>query len=1630
MFWASQLSLQFSLIGNVNRGIQPFETADYSAWEPTLFAPVNQQLATLIAAEQTNPASTAISTVIAQAATSTPGEAEQQNPGTTPTAPSPTETASTTTAEPSATSEATTTVTPTATASSTPTETVTATPTASATATATATHTATRTPTSTLTATPKPPNTVIVATATSSATPIPPITVIVATATPSATPIIISPAAPTANFSADPSTGTAPLAVNFTNLSSGVINSYLWDFSNGQTSTSAAPPQVTYTTAGTYTVTLTVSGPGGTVAFTRTIVVSAPPPPPISDVSLSKTASAASVVVGQNFTYTLTASNAGTANLAGVQITDTLPTGLTLVSAPGCTSAGNTVTCATASLAVGASAQHILTVQATTAGNITNTASVTFIGTDSNPADNTASAAITVQTPTVDLAVSQRALDRTGTTQITQHQVGGSVENYQYAFTVTNGSAFDATGVVLQHTHNLTSGSIIYLSGNGSYDAPSRTWTVGTVPAGGSATLRVMVSSARTNDPNLTNTLTLNRVDQTDTQNSNNTATVSIAYLANSMDVAVSGPSNPDPLVGQTFTRTIRFRNFRSFALTGVRVAYTPTPGITLLSAAPNHGTYDLSSDVWEVGTVDAAMVEFSAPRSVFITFTFRAEAGSEGQTLSSAVEITAADQTDSFLNDNRAVFSTRIQAITIADLSVEKQVNATSAYEGQSVTYTVIVENNGPSHATNVEIEDVLPTSMIYVSSTSSQGAYNSTTGRWTVGTINSGADARLTIIVTLKSGTGGETITNTARLLASTPVDTTTANNQDDVSLQALAPPQANLSISKFIVSGATPFVGEDVVFRITVGNGGPDNATGVQVTDMLPPGLRYASHTTTGGDYNPATGIWNVGNLPNGGNHELMLTAWVEDGTAGRPITNEATITRLDQNDPVSTNNRDFATVSVQPTPQIDLVVSQIVNNNTPAPGEEITFTVTVHNQGPLNANGVALTVEDNPDGSLNCVVAQASQGTYFAGTWTVGGLSNQATATLNVYCTVVAAANTDIVNTARLTASTPTDPNTGNNRADTTVQVRPAVDAELVITKTVDNSTPAVTENITYTIEVTSLGPDAAFNVLVDDVLPAGLNYIVASATAGTYDSATGDWLIPQIPLNGTVELSIVAEVDTTAGGQTITNRAEIISADQNDPNPANNVATVDILVDPITTLQLTALCSPEPVSFVRWRVRNANVMAVPFTWQYYGGTQNGAETAPSAAGATPGEIHFNTPGDPGTVTLQIFVGGVLHDTKSSPIFPCENDLRVEISVDNTAPLEGQTINYTVTLFNDDSQPGSGIQVMMNWPVNMTLVSSNPSQGTFTGGQWQVGTVVSGGRATLTLSGFPNPGTVGATITTEAQISAALQPDPVPANNSAQVAIVVQPPRADLNLSVVANNPTPAATEMIDIDATLLNEGPQPATGVSVRVTLPAGLDCMGVSTNQGTYDFATRIWTVGTLNVGTAPTFGLTCLVQAGTDGQSLPVLFEVTTSNEFDPDSADNTYPYTLNVEPAVDANLSIAQFAGNPTPMINEIVDLDVIVTNNGSDAAFNVQFEYLIPAGFTYESHTGIRGVYNPATGVMTIPHIPVGATAELYLRLIVNPDRQGQLLTSYARIIRADQVDGVPGDNETTLNIQVQP
>src|SRR5262249_47594859 len=155
---------------------------------------------------------------------------------------------------------------------------------------------------------------------------------------------------------------------------------------------------------------------------------------------------------------------------------------------------------------------------------------------------------------------------------------------------------------------------------------------------------------------------------------------------------------------------------------------------------------------------------------------------------------------------------------------------------------------------------------------------------------------------------------------------------------------------------------------------------DATGVTVIDPIPAGLHFESFVSSQGNYNDGTGIWDVGTIANGDHATLEITVTVlQTGT----LTNCAQVQTSDQCDPNSTPGNlvdntpaedDEACADITGH-QPDLHLFKTVDNDNPNVGDNVTFTITITNEGSGAASGV--TVEDILPAGLDFVTSDATK-----------------------------------------------------------------------------------------------------------------------------------------------------------------------------------------------------------------------------------------------------------------------------------------------------------------------------------------------------------------------------------------------------------------------------------------------------------------------------------------------------------------------------------------------------------------------------------------------------------------------------------------------------------------------------
>ena len=341
------------------------------------------------------------------------------------------------------------------------------------------------------------------------------------------------------------------------------------------------------------------------------------------------------------------------------------------------------------------------------------------------------------------------------------------------------------------------------------------------------------------------------------------------------------------------------------------------------------------------------------------------------------------------------------------------------------------------------------------------------------------------------------------------------------------------------------------------------------------MLPNELIFNNKfTVTRGTFNRADLVWHIPLLRN--NHSETLTLHTIVNATNKNLTNYVNVTS-DTYDPNETNNE--AENTTEAVPEADLVIIKTVNNSTPMKGDTVTWTLVVINKGPDSA--VNVVVSDNLPNGIRLVNGGSNV------SFTIALLEAGKNQTFT-FETVVEVSDADITNIANVTSDT-YDPNETNNEDNETIEVPPISD--LVIVKTVSNSTPRKGDVIVWTISVTNNGPDNAKEVLIEDVLPNGLTFISGDVSRNNNRIYK---LIDKIAKGETVNISFKTRVDVT--NVNITNIAVVSSNKTYDPNETNNEDNETISVDPEADISITKTVSnpkPKKGDLIVWTIKVTN-----------------------------------------------------------------------------------------------------------------------------------------------------------------------------------------------------------------------------------------------------------------------------------------------------------------------------------------------------------------------------------------------------------------------------------------------------
>jgi Domain of unknown function DUF11/Bacterial Ig domain/GEVED domain len=279
----------------------------------------------------------------------------------------------------------------------------------------------------------------------------------------------------------------------------------------------------------------------------------------------------------------------------------------------------------------------------------------------------------------------------------------------------------------------------------------------------------------------------------------------------------------------------------------------------------------------------------------------------------------------------------TIVQYVPNADLKLTKIVSNTTPSLGDIVTYTLKVDNLGPDSATTPKITDILPAGLSFISATPAATTTVGTTRTWNLATMVNGGSSTVTYTATV---TGSVAQTNNANVSSTTP-DLVTSNNASTATVTPVVP-NADLAVTKSVTPVNAP-VGTFVDYVITVKNNGPDTALNVKAVDTLPVGVLYNTATPAPTTTTPLA--WNLGSITNGVTKTIALKGYV---SAVGPQLNTVTAT-TDSTDSNTANNTALANNNGPVIADSDVSITKSVTPTNATPGQTVTYTVNVTNNG---------------------------------------------------------------------------------------------------------------------------------------------------------------------------------------------------------------------------------------------------------------------------------------------------------------------------------------------------------------------------------------------------------------------------------------------------------------------------------------------------------------------------------------------------------------------------------------------------------------------------------------------------------------------------------------------------------
>jgi len=892
-----------------------------------------------------------------------------------------------------------------------------------------------------------------------------------------------------------------------------------------------------------------------------------------ANLSVTKSALPSPVIAGDVLTYTVTVSNAGPNAAAAVTLTDTLPPGTTLVSASAtaggsCGSSAGTVTCSLGTISAGGSVVVTITVKVVTGGpvSISNTANVSSPTLDLLLENNSA-ATLTNVTDGADLQVTKSA----AAAPPGGYHVGDSI-TYTLGVSHLGGNTAEDVRLVDLLPANFTFLSVDDLVCTYVASAPRRVscfWPA--LDYADARTVHVVLrpeAAAAEGCPgfptcSIPNTATVQALTiPVDPITSNNTASTSVQIHAGA-DLGVTKTDSPDPVsVGNPLTYTVVVTNYGPSSATSVALVDTLPPSVTFSSVTPGSPVCTQSG-----ASVSCNWPSLASGASITVTIVVQptVAAGAAGNVTNSVVVSSAVDEPNpDTLHPNSATQATTVHPKVT--LTTTKSHLPSPAVPGQPISFQVTVSNSGPDDLIGGSVTDSIPAAFLSPGWTcgASAGSGCSSSGSGNISdpvTILAGGSLTYSISALVDPSVTGS-VANTVQVNVPAGIDVAGTSSAIDT---VVFNPSSDLSVSKSALPSPVS-TGALLTYSVTISNAGPSTALGVTLSDTFDTNSPFVGFVGTP-SCSQSAGIvtCNWASLLPGASQTISFQVRPNSaaGSAGS-VTNQAGVSASSPLDPVSANNT--ATLVTPVNTAADLQLTKSGFPGTVAPGQAVTYTVTVTNLGGDDANDVR--INDPIPANMTfvsapgCTIVSGAVRCYFP--LIAAGDSRMATIRLSP---TVAAGGTTITNTATvLVLSPPADPVSSNNTASAQTVVLEPADLGISISD-VPDPVPACSD-LTYTITATNAGPFTGTGVTVTDVLPANVVFVSAVSTIGTCVNVLGTVTcsIGTLFASGPGSSATIALVARPSLAGPLSN-AVSISGISPDNVPGNNSATTSTTVNP-------------------------------------------------------------------------------------------------------------------------------------------------------------------------------------------------------------------------------------------------------------------------------------------------------------------------------------------------------------------------------------------------------------------------------------------------------------------------------